>query len=570
MKIWKGTAASGGAAWGYATHLRGDPEGAIPVRRTVTDPEMEIARFWEAHGKALAELESLYRLAREDMGEEESSIFLTHKAMLADEELQNDVVQRIREKKINAEYAVYEAAQVYQTLFASIEDDYLRQRAADLQDVSQRLCRKLENSSEQALHKRKDAIIIAQDLLPSQTIQLNKENVNAFLTQAGSPNSHAAILARTREIPAIVAMGYEIASIPEGTPLIVDGDTGTVYANPDRDILAWFYKKTEQADEQRALLSQALATENRTLDGRKVEVKANIGTLQDLEEALANGCDGVGLTRSEFLYMHSTQWPDEEQQFTYYRSILSTMKGRRVIIRTCDLGMDKKVDYLKGAQEENPALGFRGIRVSLAYPDTFLTQLRALLRASAYGSLSIMFPMIVSPEEVDRVLELAREAAEQLRAEGIAMGDDVQYGVMIETPAAAVLSDILAKKVDFFSIGTNDLVQYTLCADRVNPEVAQLYDPCHPAVLRLIEHVIENIHREGKVCGICGDAATIPEFAVRAIKMGIDSLSVPPRKIPKLRHLVQNTDSNKGEYYGKSGNPQPNRPHTLKADCNMG
>lgn len=292
MKIWKGTAASGGVAWGYATHFKSAPEQDPPQRIPVSDPDAEIVRFEHAQNKAVQELDALYRLAREDLGEEESSIFLTHKAMLEDEELKNDIVRRIREEKINAESAAFEAVEVFQQLFAAIEDDYLRERAADLKDVSQRLLRRLAAEGEQTAHTEKNGIILAKDLLPSQTIQLNRENVNAFLTQAGSPNSHAAILARTREIPAIVAMGCEIESIPEGTELIVDGDTGTVYANPDRDIKEWYRRKAAQAGEQRALLKQAISEENRTLDGRKVEVKANIGTLQDLEEAVANGCDG--------------------------------------------------------------------------------------------------------------------------------------------------------------------------------------------------------------------------------------------------------------------------------------
>ena len=540
MKIWKGVGASDGVAEGIAVSL-GRKRVFVPQRTEVSDSEAELRRFEEARQTALTELEQLQKLARHQVGKQEAEIFQAHAAMLEDEALLDEVKQGIL-SGINAEYALYAAVEQFVQLFDAIEDEYLKARVMDLQDVSQRLMNKLCRVVEQKPQLPDNAIILAQDLLPSQTIQLDKNKVKAFLTMEGSPNSHAAILARTREIPAVVAMGEGISDIEDGSYLIVDGESGTVYESPDHDIIERFRKKKARQDAEKALLSQAAEGESRTKSGRLVRIKANVGTLDDLPEAIAYHCDGIGLTRSEYIYMQSNDWPDEDSQYEFYKEVLASMPEKRVTIRTCDLGMDKTVSYLSDEKEENPALGMRGIRLSLSKPEMFFTQIRALLRASSYGQLSIMFPMVSSEGELDKALELAREAREQLESEGVIMGDDVHYGVMIETPAAAILADVLAKKMDFFSIGTNDLVQYTLCVDRVNPKVAKLYDPCHPAVLRLVQHIIDAIHKEGKTCGICGDAATNPHFAKKAIDMGIDSLSVPPRRVPGLKKLVRNCE----------------------------
>ena len=486
-------------------------------------------------------LEQLQKLARHQVGKQEAEIFMAHAAMLEDETLLDEVKLRIN-SSVNAEFALYEAVEQLAELFSAIEDDYLKERVMDLRDVSQRLMNKLTRVVEQKPQLPDNAIILAQDLLPSQTIQLDKNKVKAFLTMEGSPNSHAAILARTREIPAVVAMGEGISEIKDGSYLIVDGESGTVYESPDQDIIRRYRAKKARQDAEKAALNESAEGECRTKSGRLVRIKANVGTLDDVPEALAYHCDGIGLTRSEYIYMQSSDWPDEDSQFEFYKEVLASMPDKRVTIRTCDLGMDKTVSYWFDEKEENPALGMRGIRLSLSKPETFFTQIRALLRASAYGQLSIMFPMVSSEGELDKALELAREAREELESEGVAMGDDVHYGVMIETPAAAILADVLAKKMDFFSIGTNDLIQYTLCVDRVNPKVANLYDPCHPAVLRLVKNTIDAIHKEGKTCGICGDAATNPHFAKKAIDMGIDSLSVPPRRVPNLKRLVRNCE----------------------------
>ncbi|MBE6897930.1 MAG: phosphoenolpyruvate--protein phosphotransferase [Ruminococcaceae bacterium] len=540
MKIWKGVGASAGVAEGVVVAL-GRKRAFVPKRVAVADSEAELYRFESARKEALTELEQLQKLARHQVGKQEAEIFMAHAAMLEDETLLDEVKLRIN-SSVNAEFALYEAVEQLAELFSAIEDDYLKERVMDLRDVSQRLMNKLTRVVEQKPQLPDNAIILAQDLLPSQTIQLDKNKVKAFLTMEGSPNSHAAILARTREIPAVVAMGEGISEIKDGSYLIVDGENGTVYESPDQDIIQRYRAKKARQDAEKAALNESAEGECRTKSGRLVRIKANVGTLDDVPEALAYHCDGIGLTRSEYIYMQSSDWPDEDSQFEFYTDVLASLPDTRVTIRTCDLGMDKTVSYWFDEKEENPALGMRGIRLSLSKPETFFTQIRALLRASAYGQLSIMFPMVSSEGELDKALELAREAREELESEGVAMGDDVHYGVMIETPAAAVLADVLAKKMDFFSIGTNDLTQYTLCVDRVNPKVANLYDPCHPAVLRLVKNTIDAIHKEGKTCGICGDAATNPHFAKKAIDMGIDSLSVPPRRVPNLKKLVRNCE----------------------------
>ena len=540
MKFCKGVGGSAGVAEGVVVAL-GRKRAFVPKRVAVADSEAELYRFESARKEALTELEQLQKLARHQVGKQEAEIFMAHAAMLEDEALLDEVKLRIN-SSVNAEFALYEAVEQLAELFSAIEDNYLKERVMDLRDVSQRLMNKLTRVVEQKPQLPDNAIILAQDLLPSQTIQLDKNKVKAFLTMEGSPNSHAAILARTREIPAVVAMGEGISEIKDGSYLIVDGESGTVYESPDQDIIRRYRAKKARQDAEKAALNESAEGECRTKSGRLVRIKANVGTLDDVPEALAYHCDGIGLTRSEYIYMQSSDWPDEDSQFEFYKEVLASMPDKRVTIRTCDLGMDKTVSYWFDEKEENPALGMRGIRLSLSKPETFFTQIRALLRASAYGQLSIMFPMVSSEGELDKALELAREAREELESEGVSMGDDVHYGVMIETPAAAVLADVLAKKMDFFSIGTNDLIQYTLCVDRVNPKVANLYDPCHPAVLRLVKNTIDAIHKEGKTCGICGDAATNPHFAKKAIDMGIDSLSVPPRRVPNLKRLVRNCE----------------------------
>lgn len=538
MKIWKGVGASSGVSDGIAFYYGSRTGGFVPPRVCVLDTAAEEARFEAARLQAMEELKHLEQVAKRQVGQKEAEIFLAHQAMLEDEGLLEEIRIRIR-GTVNAEYALYEAVEQFAALFSDIGDAYLRERVVDLRDVSQRLMNKLTRTVEKKPELPDNAIVLAKDLLPSQTIQLDKNKVCAFLTMEGSPNSHAAILARTREIPAVVAMGDSLSDIRDGSYLIVDGETGTVYENPDQYIINWFREKKAQQDAAQAALQTASEGECRTKSGRLVQIKANVGTLDDMPEAIAYNCDGIGLTRSEFIYMQSEDWPNEDSQFEFYKEVLAAMKGKRVTIRTCDLGMDKNVSYWFDEKEENPALGMRGIRLSLSKPETFFTQIRALLRASAYGSLDIMFPMVSTEWEVDRALELAREAREELESEGVAMGDDILFGIMVETPSAAVLADVLAKKADFFSIGTNDLIQYTLCVDRVNPKVANLYDPCHPAVLRLVKNTIDAIHKEGKPCGICGDAATNPHFAKHAIEMGIDSLSVPPRRVPGLKKLVR-------------------------------
>ena len=545
MKILKGTGASGGLALGYAVHLNSSGSEEAPQRETVEDAPQEVERFQRARCRAIQEVESLCRKADKDVGEE-SLIFAAHKAMLEDQDLIEDVTRRIREKKMNAEFAVYESVQAFEDMFSEIIDDYMRERVADLRDVGQRLRRSLTHQSEDPIPRQENMIILARDLLPSQTMQLDKTRVRAFITQLGSPNSHAAILARSREIPAVVSVEKDLWEIPDGALLLVDGDAGLIYQDPSPKLLDWYrtIREKHQHDEPKVHLPEG---ESRTLDGHLVHIRANVSSYAEAQEAARNHSDGIGLLRSEFLYMSGDTWPDEERQFSFYKSILETMPDKPVVIRTCDLGMDKTAGYWKNEDEVNPALGIRGIRLSLQYPAMFITQLRALLRASVYGQLWVMFPMIATVQELDRAMGMVREARRQLEADGEKISPDIRYGMMIETPAAALLSDVLAKKADFFSIGTNDLVQYTLCADRTSATVGELYDPCDPAVLRLIRYTIKNIHREGKPCSVCGDAATNGEFAGLVISMGIDGLSVPPAKVPQLRYLVQNSYRGKGE-----------------------
>ena len=529
MKIWKGVCASGGIVDGYAYLYKDKTFFTVPKKRKIQDVSAEERRFDDACRQAATDLQIIYEQTVKQIGQNEAQIFMAHIAILQDVEFLNEVKSRIYQN-INAEYAVYDTMEFFAEAFSKIEDDYLRERIMDVRDVTQRILQKLNSQSSQKADLKENSIVIAQDLLPSQTINLDKEKVNAFLTMAGSPNSHAAILARTREIPAVVALGNSLEDISEGAYLIVDGDSGTIYENPDQFTINWFkQKKLKQIQDKNQkslyLKSIYLGSENPNF-----KLQANISTLDDVQDALKYGCDGIGLTRSEFVYMNSSDWPDEDVQFEFYKSVVSAFPDKDVVIRTCDLGMDKMVDYWQG-KEENPALGMRGIRLSLAKPEMFFTQLRALLRASVYGNLSIMFPMISAEWEFDQALELAREAKEGLESEGIFVSDNIRYGTMIETPSAAILSDSLAKKADFFSIGTNDLIQYTLCVDRVNSDVSYLYDNCDPAVLKLIEFVINSIHKEGKTCCICGDAATDPKFAEKVIKMGVDGLSLPAKSL---------------------------------------
>ncbi|MBQ8598492.1 MAG: phosphoenolpyruvate--protein phosphotransferase, partial [Oscillospiraceae bacterium] len=427
MKIWKGVGASSGVSDGVAFYYGSRTGIFVPPRICVLDTAAEEARFEHARLQAMEELKHLEQVAKRQVGQKEAEIFIAHQAMLEDEGLLEEVRIRIR-GTINAEYALYEAVEQYAALFSAIEDAYLRERVVDLRDVSQRLMNKLTRTVEKKPELPDNAIVLAKDLLPSQTIQLDKNKVRAFLTMEGSPNSHAAILARTRDIPAVVAMGDSLSDIRDGSYLIVDGETGTVYENPDQYIINWFRKKKAQQDAAQAALQAASEGECRTKSGRLVQIKANVGTLDDVPEAISYNCDGIGLTRSEYIYMQSEDWPDEDSQFEFYKEVLAAMKGKRVTIRTCDLGMDKNVSYWFDEKEENPALGMRGIRLSLSKPETFFTQIRALLRASAYGSLDIMFPMISTEWEVDRALELAREAREELESEGVAMGDDILFG----------------------------------------------------------------------------------------------------------------------------------------------
>lgn len=513
--------------------------GEISVKRErVEDTEQEIQRFFKAKEAALEELKRLYDKALKEIGETNAQIFDIHQMMLEDADYIDSVTNIIEKQKLNAEYAVAVTADNFALLFSSMDDDYMKERAVDVKDVSNRLLRCFKGSKE-VLTEGDGLIICADDLAPSETVQLDKSKVLAFVTRQGSLNSHTAILARTMNIPAVIGAGDQLFSEYEGKTAVVDGFTGEVFVDPDEETLARLRNKQQEDLKEKALLLELKGKENITLDGRKINIYANIGGLADVGAVLVNDAGGIGLFRSEFLYLENSDFPTEEQQFTVYKKVLESMAGKKVIIRTLDIGADKKIDYFHLGEEENPALGYRAIRICLTEPEIFKTQLRALYRASVYGTLSIMFPMIISKEEVLSIKEIIEEVKNELKAEGIPYSETVEIGIMIETPAAALISDHLAPEVDFFSVGTNDLIQYTLAADRQNPKLDNFCDPHHEAVLRLIAFAAENAHKHGKWIGICGELGADTSLTERFLKMGIDELSVSPSYILKVRDQVR-------------------------------
>lgn len=510
-------------------------------RERVTDTDHELVRLQRAKKAAQQELTALYEKAILEIGETNAQIFEIHKMMLDDLDYLDSITNIIETQKMNAEYAVAVTADNFAMMFAAMDDAYMKERAADVKDVSNRLLRCFSKEGDEKQHTKEGVIICADDLAPSETVQMDKSKVLAFVTQKGSLNSHTAILARTMNIPAVIGVGEHLVSSMDGKLAIVDGYTGEVFVEPDEEILAFYQHKKQEDEQKKELLKELKGKENVTLDGRKIDIYANIGGLSDIGAVLQHDAGGIGLFRSEFLYLENNNFPSEELQFSTYKKVLENMAGKKVVIRTMDIGADKKIDYFNLDAEENPALGYRAIRICLAQKNIFKTQLRALYRASVYGRLSVMFPMITSKEEITQIKEILMQVKQELQEEGIPFADNVEIGIMIETPAAAIISDILAPEVDFFSVGTNDLIQYTLAADRQNPKLDRFYNPHHEAVLRLIQLASENAHKHGKWIGICGELASDTSLTETFLKMGIDELSVSPSLVLQVRDKVRNS-----------------------------
>ena len=500
-----------------------------------------MARFEEAQETAIAQLGELYDKAMEDVGEANAAIFEVHQMMLMDLDYVDSIKNIITTQEVNAEYAVATTGDNFSRMFASMDDAYMQGRAADVKDVSDRLLGILSDAGESGVVADEPVIVAADDLVPSETVQLDKSKVFAFATMYGSANSHTAILARTMNIPAVIGLGEGLAKEYDGHMAVIDGFTGTIYIDPDEETMKAMTEKREEDRRQKTLLEELKGKENVTLSGQKINVYANIGNLSDVGAVLKNDAGGIGLFRSEFLYLESEDFPTEEQQFQVYKQVAENMAGKKVIIRTLDIGADKQVDYFGLDKEENPALGYRAIRICLTRPEIFKTQLRALYRASAYGQIAIMFPMIISVKEVKQIKAIIEEVKAELREAQIPFREDVELGIMIETPAAVMMSRELAKEVDFFSVGTNDLTQYTLAIDRQNQKLDAFYDPHHPAVLAMIRMAAENAHAEGKWIGICGELGADLELTEEFLAMGLDELSVSPAMVLPLRKKIRET-----------------------------
>lgn len=506
------------------------------IREKIEDTDSEVNRFKQAKEQAKNQLEALYSKALKEVGEVNAAIFEVHLMMLDDEDYNESIVNMIIGQKVNAEYAAAVTGDNFSRMFADMSDEYFKARAIDVGDISERLVGILCGKGEAASENMEPQIILAEDLAPSETVQMDKEMLLGFVTHKGSANSHTAILARTMGIPAL--MGIEIMKEWHGKMGILDGDNGKLIIEPDEETLSEYKKKQENELEQKELLQTLKGKENVTKSGRRIKLYANIGNVSDLAQVLANDGEGIGLFRSEFIYLGRNDFPTEEEQFAIYRQVAETMAGKLVIIRTLDIGADKMVDYFNLGYEENPAMGYRAIRICLSEVDIFKTQLRAIFRASYYGNIAIMYPMITSLEEVIRIKEIVRGVKEELSQENIPFAN-IQQGIMVETPAAAIISDILAKEVDFFSIGTNDLSQYTMAIDRQNSKIEQFYNPHHEAVIRLIKHVVENAHREGKWAGICGELGADSGLTELFMDIGVDELSVSPRFILPIRKVIR-------------------------------
>ena len=539
MQIYNGKSVFGGIAIGKISVYQKKEQQVKRVK--IDDPEQEMARYEKAKAEGIKQLQGLYDKALREVGEANAAIFEVHQMMMEDDGYNESVENIIRSQGVNAEYAVATTGDNYAQMFSAMDDDYMRERAADVRDISERLLTILNGEETGAVDADEPKIIVAEDLAPSETVQLDKDKVLSFVTVKGSLNSHTAILARTMAIPALVNASVPLESEIDGRLGIVDGANGTFYVDPDEETLAEMKKRQEEDLSRKQLLLPLKGKENVTLDGQKVMLYANIGNIKDLATVIQNDAGGIGLFRSEFIYLEKEDFPTEEEQFQIYRQVAQTMAGKRVIIRTLDIGADKQCDYFHMEHEENPALGCRAIRICLTRPEIFKTQLRALFRASAFGKIAIMYPMITSVQEVRKIKEIVEEVKAELTTQGVEFGNPEQ-GIMIETPAAAIISDDLAKEVDFFSIGTNDLSQYTMAIDRQNPQLDLFFDPHHPAVLRMISLVVENAHKAGIWAGICGELGADQSLTKEFLAMGVDELSVSPGSILPLRKIILETN----------------------------
>ena len=516
-------------------------KGEHQVKRVkVTDAEAEKNRYYEAVERAFKQLGELHDKALREVGEANAAIFEIHQMMLEDDDYKESVEHIIESQMVNAEYAIAQTGDNFSQMFAAMDDEYMRGRAADVKDITERLLGILSGNTGSGVDVDEPVIMVAEDLAPSETVQMDKSKILSFVTQKGSVNSHTAILARTMGIPALIGSDIVIDESLNGKLAVVDGTNGVVYVEPDEATLSAMQEEQRKDNEKKALLQELKGKEDVTLDGKKIKLYSNIGNIKDLANVIANDAAGIGLFRSEFIYLESDTFPTEEEQFNIYRTVAESMAGKPVIIRTLDIGADKQCDYFGLDKEDNPALGLRAIRICLTRPEIFKTQLRALYRASAYGNISIMYPMIISEQEVDKIKVIENEVKAELTEQGIEFGNP-KSGIMIETPAAVIMSRQLAKKVDFFSIGTNDLTQYTLAIDRQNTKLDDFYDAHHPAVLAMIRMVVENAHAEGIWAGICGELGADTTLTEEFLKMGVDELSVSAGKVLAVRKVIRET-----------------------------
>lgn len=539
MIVLEGKSVFGGVAIGKLLFLKKNKE--TIVRSKVDDIESELARFENARLVAIKQLEELYNKAFEEVGEDNAMIIQIHQMMLQDLDYIDSITNIITNQGVNAEYAVGVTSDNFAQMFSTMEDDYMVERATDVKDISERVVSILSNHESKIVFNE-PVIIAADDLAPSETIQLDKEKILSFITRKGSVNSHTAILARNMNIPALIGIGDLLKNEYDGMDTIIDGFTGKVYLEPTDAIMKEMVEKKKKDEDRKSLLQELKGKENITKDGQKINIYANIGDASDIGNVLKNDAGGIGLLRSEFIYLEKSTFPTEEEQFAIYKYVAESMAGKKVIIRTLDIGADKQADYFNLPVEENPAMGYRAIRICLTRKDIFKTQLRALYRASAFGNISIMFPMIISVEEVIEIKEVVKEVKDELSSMGIPYKENLELGIMIETPAAVMISDLLAKEVDFFSIGTNDLTQYTTAIDRQNPKLEKFYNPHHLAILRMIKMTTENAHKNGIWVGICGELGADLALTETFLKLGIDELSVSAGLVLPLRKKVRETD----------------------------
>ena len=548
MQIYKGKSVFGGIAIGkISVYSKAEQQ---VKRLKIENVEKEVERYHEATATAIQQLQELYDKALREVGEANAAIFEIHQMMLEDDDYAESIENMIQMQKVNAEYAVAQTADNFARMFSSMDDDYMKERAADVKDISERLLTVLQGEESQGVESQEPSIIVADDLAPSETVQLDKDKVLSFVTVHGSLNSHSAILARTMGIPALVGTKLPVDDTVNGKLGIVDGTNGIIYVDPDEVTLGKMKELQKIELEKKKLLETLKGKENITLDGQKILLYANIGNTKDLATVLQNDAGGIGLFRSEFIYLEREDYPTEEEQFQIYKAVAETMAGKRVIIRTLDIGADKQCDYFKMEKEENPAMGCRAIRICLKRPEIFKIQLRALFRASVFGKIAVMYPMITSVKEIQRIKDIVSQVKAELEEQGVEYREPEQ-GIMIETPAAAMISDQLAKEVDFFSIGTNDLTQYTLAIDRQNTALDEFYDPHHPAVLRMISMVVNNAHKAGIWAGICGELGADRELTKEFLVMGVDELSVSPGNILPIRKIVRETNVKEYKEYRK-------------------